>query len=96
MCYGCLNKVCTFTFHHHSKYVTFIDHAGTIWELAQRGAEQPRNRGSIHKEQEMFLFPTMFRSAVESNQTPMQRVPKAPFTKVRWSGREADQSLTYS
>ena len=54
LCYGCLNKAHTLTFHEHSKYVRSIHLAGTSWELVQRTAGRPRNRGSIHKEQRSY------------------------------------------
>ena len=92
LCYGRLIKAHALTFQQHSKCAPFNDHAGTIWELAQRRAGRPKNRGSIHTEQETFLFTAMFRSPVECNQTPIQRVTNVPFTKIRWSGREADHS----
>jgi hypothetical protein len=52
----------------------------------------PRNRGSIHDRNRIFLFSTASRSTLAPTQPPIQWVPEALSLGVKRPGREVDHS----
>jgi hypothetical protein len=62
--------------------LTVQQHMRALWKV----------HGNSQQRQEFFFFSTMFRSAWESTQPPIQWVPRALYLGVKWLGCDTDHS----